>query len=203
MTAAVKVGDPIKYTTSDPWTVDGVKGEHVFVVTMRVTDVDAIGAVMLTEEVISESGIPPIDHPRNAPDRLSITHEGVDFRVADGTLVRLLEWDADCGTGPFLAEDDDVATEIRAAHAKVCPDCRTTPDPLPTESVEAIGSQILSEVLAQLDDLSDDTMDTLRDHEHAGDTTYNARVLACAEALRQSLQEAVDQCHEAWLAEHR
>jgi acyl-CoA thioesterase len=73
---------------------------------------------------------------------------------------------------------------------------------IPSEAVEEIASQIMSEVWAQLDDLSDDTYATLRKHEREGDTAYNAAVLALAEDFRLTLMATVDQRHDDWLRDH-
>lgn len=82
---------------------------------------------------------------------------------------------------------------------------------VPAEAVEDYTGQMLAEVMAQLDDLSDDTMDTLRKYEIDGDgddasvdeaAIRFAALLAVAEDLRLTLQQTIDQRVDDWRADN-
>lgn len=73
---------------------------------------------------------------------------------------------------------------------------------VPTAAVEEIASQIVSEVMAQLDDLSDDTTDTIGRYEIDGDDVLAAALLAIAEDLRLTLQCTVDSRVDDWRADY-
>lgn len=71
--------------------------------------------------------------------------------------------------------------------------------PLTREALEEVASQMLGEVYAQVDDLSDDTVDTINKHCPGG--PEHDALVALAEELAATLKSAVEQRHADWMAE--